>query len=372
MGAGLAARAQRPAPACRGATLLELAAVLALAAVIVGGAMALSGTFGALLWPATESMRVRSAVDALARAATAWYRAEHCGVDATPVAMPVALAHEPIALGAPIVAPDACRVRAGRSGGDVRPTSCVARHVEPRLRSLLPVLTSTPLPQPASPTGTFSWEIVSRPLPRNPAPADWRWAPPLLRVYWHPPEHLGRRIEDSAQSLARELGAFCDDDGNADTAEDCDGTPPPRDTDLSGERFVFSARIDAAASETSQRRLLNWLAVHAVDCDADRPTPGRHYDPGDNVMDAFCDGAVDDERIDDDTVIDVDGDGCDDVRQRGPYDTKHPRHSGSSGPIRELPCRSPALLDRNEDGRLDFDATGDFVVNAADFHALGC
>ena len=105
-----------------------------------------------------------------------------------------------------------------------------------------------------------------------------------------------------------------------------------------------------------------WLSAHAVDCDADRHAATDPYTP---ILDPFCDGLSD---IDE--AIDVDGDDCDDVHERPPLDTVHPRHKTRVSV--DQPCFSPALLDKDRNCKLDFDATGDLIVDAADFYAFGC
>ena len=345
---------------------------MAVAGVVIAGAMAASGAFRAMLWPATEGLELKPAVHALHQAVTAWYRAEQCHGGGQPVPLPLALAHEPVAADADVDAPQACKVRVGT--GTVRATSCVARHLQVDLRGFLPALTVAP-PRAEDPDGgTFAWEIVTRPLPPVPAPSEWRWAHPQVRVFWNPPEHLRRRVREFAEPLARELGAFCDDDGDADTAEACDGVPRATAAEA-GERFVWVAPLGAQDGSNTRaplhRRQLEWLAAHAVDCDADQHRGSGPYTPGTDVMDPFCDGPVDDERIDDSHVIDATGDGCDNARWRAPDDLEHPRLADSY-PYNDWPCDSPVLLDADEDGQLDFDVTGDLVVDAADFHALGC
>ena len=345
---------------------------MALAGVVIVGAMAASGAFVAMLRPVTEGLGLRTSAGALHRAATEWYRAEHCRGGGEPVRLPVALSHEPVAADADVDAAKACKVRVG-AGGAVRNTSCVGRHLQADLHRRLPALTAEPA-RPRDPEdGTFAWEIVTRPLPPQPAPAQWRWAQPQVRVFWYPPEHLRRRVREIAEPLAREVGAFCDDDGNADTAEPCDGVPAASAGKI-GERFVWVAPLGAWDGSnmhaTRQRRLRDWLAAHAVDCDGDRHHPLISRSAT-NVMDRFCDGPVDDERIDPGHVIDANGDGCDNARPRAPDDLAHPRLADSN-PYNDWRCESPVLLDADEDGRLDFDATGDFAVDAADFHVLGC
>lgn len=352
----------------RGLTLVELAAVVAVAAVVVVGAMVAGDAFRAVLWPARAGLDAQPRLDVLRAAVAAWYRAEYCGLNARPATLPLALAHEAVAEGA------ACAVRVGGPDGVVEPAACLARYAPPAAR--LPALRANPPRAEAPAGGTFAWEIVTRPRQPDPAPADWRWAKPQLRLFWHPPERTRERGAGATAALANALGAYCDDDGNADTTEVCDGAPAPDDGELNVERFVWAAPValfdEAGALLTRQRRVRDWLSAHALDCDADRHVATGVYRPGDDVMDPFCDGPVDDERIDADHVIDANGDGCDDVRTRLPLDPEHPRHAIRPRP--EFPCPSPApvLLDANEDGMLDFDATADFVVDEADFHALGC
>ena len=367
----------------RGLTLVELAAVLAVAGVVVATAMAAATRLADNMWPVSEGLRTKSYALALRHGVTAWYRAEYCGRMAKPADLPLALTYEPRAPDADAEPTQACAVRVGVPPDDeVQATSCLTRHVAPRIVPSLPALPIDPSPAEELHEGSFAWEIVSRPLPPTPYPEDWLWPRPQLRIFWRPPTRLQDRVDEIAKVLARELDAYCDDDNDADTEEACDGEPAaagptPAGTDPAPvERFVWAAPIggvDADGTDFERRgRLREWLAVHALDCNADR-TPS-----GPDVMDPFCDGATNNELIpttdelgaDGIHVIDTNSDGCDDTRARPPFDTAHPRHRGS--PLADQPCIVEALIDGDENGLPDFDSTGDFVVDSADFHAIGC
>ena len=365
----------------RGLTLLELAFVLAVAGAVVAGAMAAATRFADNMWPVSEGLRIKSYALALRHGVTAWYRAEYCGRTAKPAAVPLALTYEPRAPDADAEPAEACAVRVGVPPDDeVQATSCLARHVAPPIAASLPALEIDPPPPEEPREGSFTWEIVS---PDEPTRPDSLWPKPQLRVFWRPPTHLQDRIEEIATVLARELGAYCDDDGDADTAEACDGEPAaiagptPAGTDPAPvERFVWAAPIgssDAAGTDLGQAgRLRDWLSAHALDCNADRMSSGP------DMMDPFCDGPTNDELIpttdelgaDGIHVIDANSDGCDDARARPPFDTAHPRHRAS--PVTDQPCIVEALVDGDENGLPDFDSTGDFVVDSADFYAIGC
>ena len=370
----------------RGLTLTELAASIAVAGVVIAAAMAATSALSAMVWPQQQGLKMKPRINALAQGVAAWYRHEHCGGGARPVLLPADLAHEPVAATG---SEDVCKVRVGGGSGAARDTTCLARHLPPGARRLLPPLATAPLPDPA-PDGWFDWEIVSRPLPPSPRPADWRWSKPRLRLLWTPPEHVRERAVELGDVLARELGAYCDDDGNADTPEACDGEPPASSSGL-GERFVWTAPLGAFAAPSDeairQRRLTEWLALNAVDCArcSKRPSPSATSTvyaldcvadlDGVVTMDRYCDGPTDNDRIDAGHVIDVNGDGCDDARPREPEDPNHPRLANPN-PDDDWPCHPPrSLLDGNDgapDGRLDFDATEDFVVDANDYRAIGC
>ena len=381
----------------RGLTIIELAAVLALAGVVLAGAVAAGMRFADDLWPVRKSLGVKPRAVALRDGVTAWYRAEYCGLSdklprrlgepvhrsPAPPAFPLQLAHAPPPDKVSDDAIRACNVRivrtscAGEREEKVERTSCVAAHVAPHLQRLL--LSLAPSPTEESRHGSFAWEIVTYP---SPSPTVLHWPRPQLRVFWHPPAGLQERIPEVADMLARELGAYCDDDGNADTSEACDGVPTAGASGPFAERFVWAGPIGAFEAEAGRRiRLREWLAAHAVDCNADR-TP---FAPGLDVMDPFCDGPTNNERIpiadepdaeDRIHVIDVDGDECDDAHGRPPLDGAHPRHHTDrteDDPRRTTgPCFSPALLDKDKNCKLDFDVTGDFIVDRADFYALGC
>lgn len=294
----------------QGVTLVELGAALALAAAVLAGVLTLAASIREGVAPIAVAKRVDPWVDVLQRSVTRWYRDRHCQAGATPLAWPIALDDA--------VAATAC-------ASD--PTDCLPAFVPPQLARLQPGL-------PAE-DGAFAWRLATPAAPAGVLP------PPRVQISWTPPSHLRR----DAERIARELDVFCDDDGDVASAEPCDGTP-------AGERLVWDHPLEAQLGtvDTRQRRLFEWLASNAVDCDADDNT----------AMDRFCDGPLPDGRIDADLVVEVDGDNCDDAHAR-------PAGSRCADPVRQ-----PNLLDRNADGQLDFDVNGDLAVDQADFHALGC
>ena len=289
--------------------MAELGIALGLAAAVLAGALTLAGSIRAGVEPIAVGKRVGPWVDALGRSVAHWYR-EHACQAGNPVGYPVALSQAD--------AQAACAADAA---------TCVAAFVPPRLARL----------QPAGPgeDGVFTWRMATPPASPGVLP------PPRVRIAWRPPSHLRR----DAELLARELDVFCDDDGDAATVEACDGAP-------ADERLVWDRPLEvhAATRDARFRRLEEWLARNAVDCDGDN----------DGRLDPFCDGPAADGRIDVMHVVDVDGDGCDDA------------HLPAAGSRCEDDSRRRNLLDRNADGRLDFDANGDLAVDQVDFHAFGC
>lgn len=293
----------------RGATLAELGIALGLAAAVLAGALTLAGSIRTGIEPVAVGKRVGPWVDALGRSVAHWYRERYCHAGV--------VADYPIAV-SQADAEAACAAEA---------SACVAAFVPPRLARLQPGR--------AAEDGVFTWRVASPPASSGALP------PPRVQIGWQPPSHLRR----DAELLARELGTFCDDDGDAATVEACDGTP-------AAERLVWDRPLEAhsATRDVRFRRLEEWLARNAVDCDFD----------DDGALDPFCDGPVADGRIDAGHVVDVDGDGCDDAR---------PPAVGSRC---DDVLRRRGLLDRNADGRLDLDANGDLAVDQVDFHAFGC
>lgn len=293
----------------RGATLAELGIALGLAAAVLAGALTLAGSIRGGIEPVAEGKRVGPWVEALGRSVAHWYRERHCQAGVA-VDYPIAISQADAAA--------ACAADA---------SACVAAFVPPRLARLQPAR--------AAEDGVFTWRVATPPAAADALP------PPRVRIGWQPPSHLRR----DAELLARELGTFCDDDGDPGTVDACDGTP-------AAERLVWDRPLEqhTATRDVRRRRLEEWLARNAVDCDFD----------GDGALDPFCDGPLADGRLDAGHVVDVDGDGCDDA------------HLPVAGSACDDVLRRRGLLDRNADGRLDFDANGDLAVDQVDFHAFGC
>lgn len=289
--------------------MAELGVALGLAAAVLAGALTLAGSVRAGVEPVAVGKRVGPWVDALERSVAHWYRERYCHAGDI-AAYPIALSQAD--------AQTAC-------AADAR--ACVAAFVPPRLARLQPAR--------AAEDGTFTWRVATPPVPAGALP------PPRVQIAWQPPSHLRR----DAELLARELGAFCDDDGDAATVEACNGAPAT-------ERLMWDRPLEtySATRDVRFRRLEEWLARNAVDCDFD----------GDGALDPFCDGPVADGRIDAAHDVDVDGDGCDDA------------HLPAAGSRCDGVLQRQSLLDRNNDGRLDFDANGDLAVDQVDFHAFGC
>ncbi len=303
-------RAQSSPPtrfAQRGGTLLELGLALVAASVILGGAFqvwrSLSGGVDLL----ADVRRLETRVEALRYAVVDWYRGQYCTATDAVHALPIYVDESTAEL--------VC---------SVDPDNCMALHLAPALRSLVDNSQSV--------DGILGWRVASPPTSEGASPP-----PPRLYVAWTPPAGLGHRTE----AIAQQLDAFCDDDGDFDVAETCDGQPV-------GEQVVMMSSLRAnEALDNRLLRLTEWLARYAVDCDADR----------DGVLDLFCDGPDGDGLIGDaGYVLDVDGDGCDDAHPRPPTPA----------------CQASVPIDRDRDGRLDLDATLDLAVSAADYHALGC
>lgn len=286
-----------------GTTLVELGLALALAAAVFAGALTLATSIREAVAPIAVAKQVDPWVDVLRRSVTRWYRQRHCQAGATPLAWPISVDDT--------VAANAC---------DADANACLAAFLPPGRRAA---------------DGTFEWRLAT------PAAAPSALPPPRLQVAWTPPSHLRR----DAQRLAQELDVFCDDDGDVTTAEACDGAP-------AAERLVWDrpleARIDTVA--TRSKRLFEWLASNAVNCDADSNA----------TMDPFCDGPLVDGRIDAGFAVELDGDNCDDA------------HAPAAGSGCADPARQLSLLDGNADGELDLDVNGDLAVDQTDFHALGC
>ena len=295
--------------ACAGVTLPELGIALAVAGAIVAWAIQGSGALRLALQPIVDENMVQNRIDATQAAVEGWYRARYCGSRAQ---------------GPPLFPIDDDDAAAACAADDA---DCLSGHVASHLADLVSSTATT--------EGEFRWDVTS--ASRVPRP------PPTLRQFWTPAPYYDDRIA----GLAIALDAFCDDDGDAATAEPCDGVPVD-------ERLVWMRPLGSSSPrDVSDRlRLRAWLAVTAVDCDAD----------DDGTLDVFCDGTgVDRNGLVGDHIVDVDGDGCDDAR---------PAPLGPAGDA----CRGRAgtLLDRNQDGLLDFDATGDLKVDGADFISLGC
>ena len=325
----------------RGISLVEAGLVMVVAGAIVSGALALGQSWYQQVQPYQEAARVETRADALRLAITSWYGAYYCTagpetVTARDFPIPRVFPTPPVFPIQGMTVAAACGAAAGH---------CVERYLAPHLAHLLdgPAV-------PESPSGSeFDWELVAAPAPPDAHP------PPLLRLYWYPTErHRGK-----AYLLARQMDAYCDSDGDAATAEPCRGLPE-------GGRLVWSEPFGGGAGWRASRqgRLREWLAGNAIECCSARDddtgeclNPDRRPFPdGLPDMDAFCDrdrnGVLGSNRPDD--VFDVDGD-CEDF---GNPDADK--------------CYDESFLDRNGDGLLDLDITGDLAVNAIDFHALGC
>ena len=301
----------------RGATLLEAAFFLGVAAVVIVGALGLGDGMRLALAPIGEAARLAPRLEAMRYAVPDWYRARHCGTQRLTVdGFPVDIDQDDAAA--------ACAAD---------PIDCVAKHVPPHLADYATEV--------ATEDGEFGWAVRGFAPPEGPVPEGFRWPRPLLRLFWTPAERFGERT----YPIARELEAFCDDDSDAATRETCDGEP-------AGERLVWeqTLRSQGARGLAGEIRLREWLAANAVNCDGD--------DNG--VLDPYCDGIIVDGDIEYGPHLDLDGDGCSDVRP---------------APATDPVChnrRGRAFIDLDADGDLDLDATGDFIVDAADYHALGC
>ena len=181
-----------------------------------------------------------------------------------------------------------------------------------------PYLPAVPrLPDPAEGKGEYDWEIVRSAQMYAGTP------PPSVRVFWDPPE----RFDDRLPLIARDLDAVCDSDGDADTQEPC-GSGELR------ERLFWPKLLAVRAEERAydDLRVQAWLARNAIECRAE----GIHL-----RLHASCDSDGNG-RLGPD--VDQDGDGADDSWR----------------------------LDADGDGALDFDLTGDLVVDVSDFRVLGC
>ena len=266
----------------RGLTIIELAAVLALAGVVLAGAVAAGVSFADNLWPVRKSLGVKPRAVALRQGVTAWYRAEYCGLSdklplrpgdpvyrsRPPPSFPLKLAHAALPADASDDPTRACNVRIVRHTEQERTsctdervekeerTSCVTAHVSPHMQRLLPPL--APSPAEESRYGTFEWEIVTY---QSSSSTVAHWPRPELRVFWRPPAGLEGRVAEIADTLARELGAYCDDDGNADTAEACDGVPVAGGSATVAERFVWAAPIGTLEAEAGAQNPLARVAV---------------------------------------------------------------------------------------------------------------
>ena len=319
---------------------MEAGLVLAVAASIVSGALALGQNWYKQVQSYQEAARVETRADALRQAITSWYGAYYCIPEPDTVTVPDFPI--PRVFPSPPVFPiegttvaAACSAAAGH---------CVERYLAPRLAHLLdgPAV-------PESPGGSeFNWELVAAPAPPDAHP------PPLLRLYWYPTE----RHRAQAYLLARQMDVYCDSDDDAATPEPCRGLPE-------GGRLVWSEPLGGGEAWRASvpSRLREWLAGNAIECCSARDEDtGECLNPdqlpinGLPVLDAFCDADRNGVLGSNHTghVFDVDGD-CEDFANPDPDK-----------------CYDESFLDRNRDGLLDLDITGDLAVNAIDFHALGC
>ena len=200
--------------------------------------------------------------------------------------------------------------RAGATGAPRFP-------IEGGSADLAPHLPSVPrLPDPLEGKGEYGWEIVPSAQTYGGTP------PPQVRVFWDPPERFDERIS----VIARDLDASCDSDGAADTFEPCGGGQPR-------QRLFWTKLLAVRAEERAHDDLRTqaWLARNAIEC-------------RDNVhlrLRASCDSDGNG-RLGPD--VDQDGDGADDSWR----------------------------LDADGDGALDFDLTGDLIVDVSDFRVMGC
>ena len=201
-----------------------------------------------------------------------------------------------------------------------RPDATIAPDfpIDSQATDLGPYLPAVPrLPDPVEGKGEYDWGIVRSAQTYGGTP------PPQLRVFWDPPERFDERIH----LIARDLDAACDSDGDADTREPCGSGQP-------GERLFWSQLLAVRAEERAydDLRVQAWLARNAIECRAE----GVHL-----RLHASCDSDGNG-RLGPD--LDQDGDGLDDSWR----------------------------LDADGDGVLDFDLTGDLVVDVSDFRVLGC
>jgi len=277
-------RSSRPGPGrAAGTTLLELAFAMGVLSVLGILALALGMTTVRGVEIVSDSARAERNINHLRDAVVSFYRESYCRHtrrdDATPLAAPVF----PLASASVVLADHA--------------------------------LTGTRLPKLGdSEPNEFDWEIVR--------PDD---QPARLRIFWRYPGYV-----DGVAAVARKLDGYCDDDGDADTAEPCDAEP-------GGERIVVVRSLSDVTVDdpTRKRRVDAWVDSFGVACDND----------GNDVLDDFCDcGAFGCARDGDFGPVDINGDGMDDDE----------------------------AFDADDDGVLDFDLNGDLNVDAEDWRALGC
>lgn len=140
-------------------------------------------------------------------------------------------------------------------------------------------------------------------------------APPRIRIYWSAPGTRGE-YDDFLEVAARRLAAECEQPG-------C-------------KRLTWADHV-ATAQDYRRNLLSRWLSKHEIDCDADDPP---------NTLDDFCDS--------------------DGNRRLGPADGSGRINApdGSSYVLRDL--------DRNNDGKLDYDFNQDLAVDAEDYKGWGC
>ncbi len=201
-----------------------------------------------------------------------------------------------------------------------RPDATPAPHfpIDSGSVDVAPYLPPVPrLPDPGEGKGDYDWEIVRSAQTYGGTP------PPRLRVFWDPPERFDERVS----LIARDLDAVCDSDGNADTREPCG-------SGRSGERLFWPQLLAVRAEDRAHDdlRVEAWLARNGIEC----PAPGSRL-----RLDASCDSDGNG-RLGPD--LDQDGDGVDDSWR----------------------------LDADGDGTLDFDLTGDLVVDVSDYRVMGC
>lgn len=283
--------------ASAGATLMEMAVVLAMVAFIVVLGVTVGSGWLASLRDVTHGATLVEQRDSLAHAARGWYAGTYCRMEP----LDGWLARRP---------PE--RIELVVSGTEDGAGLSDLRHHLPD-QSLVR--------ESAYPADR--WQVL---VTRTERPF------PELLLAWQP------AVQDALAQLARRTGGRCALTDDWSVIEDCP------DYATGAERLVWNAPLLAGVRQSARtRRLREWLATNAIDCDREDVDADGHPDR-DGAFDVECD---------------PDGD-------------------GAFGPVDEDSRPGLTRFDSDNDGEIDLDIAGDpdfggdLVVDVRDWQALGC